>query len=797
MKRKLLIALLCAAVLAHMFSLPVSARADESVLNYVEFSYEGRSYLLPVGSQVRFSDIYSALGLSGSLQSMGYSDARLHGVPPSSAWMDFVPHDDDNDNWWAESYRQLPSEQWVEVTLGGTSYHITLTPSSGSLINDIPASSGGYVYVGGIRWRVIGESSDQWLLISASKLGFNQIWVNANAYCTTLYDSFSSLEQSAVSITSQRDKATVNYPAVDLIEAELFLLSTSEVFAYFDSDSDRKPGVWWLRSQYNIGYYYGDYGVINEDGSLAQCGYTQAAYGARPSFVLNRSSILFESPAIGGKPAANGSFGAYRAPTTVDDRKLTLLDSARSGFAASAGSSSAIAGRAFAVNYSGAKTGTNEYVSAMLCDASGRALYYASLTPESSGSGTWDMVIPADLAAGSYTLKVFSEQRNGNNQTDYASTPVEIPLTVTPAYIVTVNNGTGGGNYAEGESVTITASAPETGKQFAGWTGADGLTFTSGSAATATATFTMPARAVEVTAVYEDIRYSIATDGAAQAYYHDSGFNQVFPAEATEGTELSLWVREDATPETGNYFTGEFTLDGESLLEYDENGENPRPATGFTMPAHAVTVGAVQAARETLALSFAPGETRALPMDAWMQLQYYETAVGEPPLLRYDAATGTEALDVNRDGKPDLQIAFDDDANCVNLTRLPACAAFGAFAFAFSGPTDHYGTITFTLPAPVFGAPDFTLPAALTTVEAEAFEGIAASIVDVPANCAAIGDHAFRSCPNLTQIRIPDNCALGTDVFEGCATVVVFGAAKSSAEYYCESHDNCVFVPVE
>lgn len=171
MKRKLLIALLCAAVLAHMVFLPVSARADETVLNYVEFSYEGRSYLLPVGSQVRFSDIYSTLGLSGSLQSMQVSNNLLLGVPPSSAWMDFVPHDDDNDNWWAESYRQLPSEQWVEVTLDGASYHITLTPSSGSLINGIPASSGGYVYVGGIRWRVIGESSDQWLLISASKPG--------------------------------------------------------------------------------------------------------------------------------------------------------------------------------------------------------------------------------------------------------------------------------------------------------------------------------------------------------------------------------------------------------------------------------------------------------------------------------------------------------------------------------------------------------------------------------------------------------------------------------------------------
>jgi len=286
--------------------------------------------------------------------------------------------------------------------------------------------------------------------------------------------------------------------------------------------------------------------------------------------------------------------------------------------------------------------------------------------------------------------------------------------------------------------------------------------------------------------------FTITTDDAARAYYYNDSFEQVFPTEARERTELSLMVDDSAVPGAGNYFTGEFTVNGRSLgREYSEDGLTSWPVTSFTMPDEAVTVGAVKAAKETLALTFAPGETRALPMDAWMQLQFVE-----PPLIRYDEATGTEALDVNRDGKPDLQIAFDDAAYCVNLTRLPACAAFGEFAFAFAGPTDRYGTIAFTIPAPAFGTPDFTLPAALTTVEEEAFEGIAASVVDVPEGCASIGDHAFRNCPNLTQIRIPANCELGEDVFEGCAMVYVFGAAGSSAEAYCSTHANCVFVAV-
>ena len=74
-----------------------------------------------------------------------------------------------------------------------------------------------------------------------------------------------------------------------------------------------------------------------------------------------------------------------------------------------------------------------------------------------------------------------------------------------PTYTVTVTYGSGGGDYTEGANVTITANPPENGKQFKEWTGADSLTFTSGSKTTATATFTMPAEAVTVTATYEDI----------------------------------------------------------------------------------------------------------------------------------------------------------------------------------------------------------------------------------------------------------------------------------------------------
>ena len=72
-------------------------------------------------------------------------------------------------------------------------------------------------------------------------------------------------------------------------------------------------------------------------------------------------------------------------------------------------------------------------------------------------------------------------------------------------YSASVTNGDGSGEYARGVSVKIQANEPESGKRFKEWTGADGLTFNSGSATTATASFYMPTNAVSLTATYEEL----------------------------------------------------------------------------------------------------------------------------------------------------------------------------------------------------------------------------------------------------------------------------------------------------
>ncbi len=79
-----------------------------------------------------------------------------------------------------------------------------------------------------------------------------------------------------------------------------------------------------------------------------------------------------------------------------------------------------------------------------------------------------------------------------------SKTSVTVPLTL---YTVTVEQGTGSGDYAAGAVINITADAAPSGKVFDKWTSSGGGSF--GDAASASTTFTVPAGNVTVTATYQ------------------------------------------------------------------------------------------------------------------------------------------------------------------------------------------------------------------------------------------------------------------------------------------------------
>ena len=209
-------------------------------------------------------------------------------------------------------------------------------------------------------------------------------------------------------------------------------LSTAEVFAVNDDlrivDKEHpswSSSYWWLRSPGSNKYHVA---CVDSDGSVQYSGYTIRIYrtrAVRPAFNLNLNSVLFASAAVGGKPDG----GLTPIPEySGNEWKLTLLDSRRN-FAVTEKTVSAAPDDTVTLNYKGATTGKNEYISVILADNNG-AQYYGRVAQPTAESGTVEIKIPSDIAPGDYTMKVFSEQYNGDCKTDLASAFADVTLTV-------------------------------------------------------------------------------------------------------------------------------------------------------------------------------------------------------------------------------------------------------------------------------------------------------------------------------------------------------------------------------
>ena len=181
---------------------------------------------------------------------------------------------------------------------------------------------------------------------------------------------------------------------------------------------------WWLRSPCKSS---SSAAVVHGNGEVLDDGmyHTSDEFGVHPAFNLNLNAVLFASAAVGGKP--DGGLTPI-SEYTGSEWKLTLLDNSRN-FAVTEKAVSGDPDGTLTLHYSGATTGTNEYISVILADNSG-AKYYGRVAQPTEATGTVEIKIPSDIAPGSYTLKVFSEQCNGDKKTDYASDFTDIALTV-------------------------------------------------------------------------------------------------------------------------------------------------------------------------------------------------------------------------------------------------------------------------------------------------------------------------------------------------------------------------------
>ena len=303
-------------------------------------------------------------------------------------------------------------------------------------------------------WRVIdydGNSAagiaGNMTLLAANNMGLSKFGAS-NAYADSalkeaidaLADKLTAKETDAV---EKRTLASGNYDEENtdgvagsaVSNAVFWPLSSKEANAV-NNDlrvvDPEHPGwassYWWLRSpdeDYSTAFvagrgevrYYGGYSTSKE-------------FGVRPAFDLNLDSVLFASAAVGGKP--DGGLQPVSPNYTGNEWKLTLYDSKRNDFSRTTWEVSASTkGGTVEISYTDAKTGANEYISALIFDDVGNVIYYgrsnASLTEK---DGTAQLTIPAGFAEGTYTLKVFNEQYNGDRKTDLASGFADVTLTV-------------------------------------------------------------------------------------------------------------------------------------------------------------------------------------------------------------------------------------------------------------------------------------------------------------------------------------------------------------------------------
>ena len=305
-------------------------------------------------------------------------------------------------------------------------------------------------------WRVIGydgsgvaSTQGDMALLAAYNMGWT-MFGESNAYADsdlkeavdTLAGKLTAEETAAV---EKRTLATGSYNGenTDCVEgvgaavsnAAFWPLSSKEANAVKEDlrvvDPEHQgwaSSYWWLRSPgrvYDVAAYVTGYGSVDYTGWKVY-----KEYGVRPAFNLNLDSVLFASAAVGGKP--DGGLQPVSQNYTGNEWKLTLYDSKRNNFSRTTREVSASTkGGTVEISYTDAKTGANEYISALIFDDVSNVIYYGrSNAPLTENDGTAQITIPAGFAEGTYTMSVFNEQYNGDCKTDLASGFADVKLTV-------------------------------------------------------------------------------------------------------------------------------------------------------------------------------------------------------------------------------------------------------------------------------------------------------------------------------------------------------------------------------
>ena len=339
-----------------------------------------------------------------------------------------------------------------------------ISVGAGVLGFDFNTSKAATVYFGAdgkspIAWRVVGNDQHgigmnynrgSLTLLSnkvlKSDISFDKNGLKNEYSGSTLHDQvyemaendFSDAEKSAFATRLlpkgdyvSEEPYTDGVAGSELTTARLWPLSSNEAFT-LDPSIRKTEGEYWLRSP---GYKSSFSAYVNTNGALSYIGIDSVMKkGVRPAFNLRMNSVVLTSPAKNGKPSASSNVGTLSLikDCTGSQWKLTILDRERSGFNAYLREQTVYAGQTCHIAYSDAvlkTTDKDECVSVVLLDSTATPLYYGCIAYRSK-SGTAEMTIPSGLSSGKYKMLVFSEIRNGDYYTDFASNVVEFSIVI-------------------------------------------------------------------------------------------------------------------------------------------------------------------------------------------------------------------------------------------------------------------------------------------------------------------------------------------------------------------------------
>ena len=172
------------------------------------------------------------------------------------------------------------------------------------------------------------------------------------------------------------------------------------------------------------------------------------AMAAQPSIVLGSGQVLFrsldgaKSPSVGSLTSVGSGDGSYTDTTIDSSRSFVVYET----------SASTVTGGTLRFNYSGASSGSGEYLSVLITDKTDKVLYYGklkSISSASDSSGYVAMTLPSISVSTPYTLLFFSEKCTSAGDT--ASRFSSVSLLVYPdPYIITtaLSETTQGVNYS-------------------------------------------------------------------------------------------------------------------------------------------------------------------------------------------------------------------------------------------------------------------------------------------------------------------------------------------------------------